>query len=102
MKNAFLLTVMAAFCTESAFGSPVEEISKDTSRFLADDGAPLCSKAGQDEAQDFTEDMEDEIEEQMNEMMGFYMIDKETNYIRNAVCLEWSEPLKNLQLSTYY
>ena len=39
MKNAFLLTVMAAFCTESAFGSPVEEISKDNSRFLADDGA---------------------------------------------------------------
>ena len=69
---------------------------------LADDGAPMCSKAGQDEAQDFTEDMEDEIEEQMNEMMGFYMIDEETNYIRNAVCLEWSEPLKNLQLSTYY
>ena len=38
----------------------------------------------------------------MNEMIEFYEIDTETNYIRNAVCVECSEPLKNLELSTYY
>ena len=68
---------------------------------LADDGAPLCSKAGQEENYDFTEDMEDEAELLQEEMLEFFQID-EDNMIRNAVCEEWGEPLKNLSLSEYY
>lgn len=100
MKLLLVLSMLVLVMGDNHDSDPFE--GESCVGLLADDGAPLCSKAGQDEAQDFTEDMEDEIEAQMNEMIEFFQIDTETNYIRNAVCEEWSEPIKNLTLSTYY
>lgn len=74
---------------------------------LADDGAPLCSKAGQEEAADFTDDMEDELAILEDEMKEYFEINldypgTDIKYISNAKCEQWQDDLEYLKLSTYY
>jgi hypothetical protein len=65
---------------------------------LADDGAPLCSKAGSEDRQQYGED-DDEIEDLTAEMIEYFEID-ENHLIKDAKCHYWEAKIE--ELSEFY